>query len=151
MDPDLTAPLGAVWSGFIVFASMKKSSLKCTWLFAAWGEQWFSGRVLDSRLRGCGFRPHWRHSVVSLDKTLYPLLCTGSTQEVLSQHDWKIVDWDVKSQNKLYAADLKTDKILRTKNSSRIRLKHLFCHNRLVNSGWLIFHAFVVVRWHFQN
>ena len=27
MDPDQTAPLGAVWSGFIVFASMIKSSL----------------------------------------------------------------------------------------------------------------------------
>ena len=28
MDPDQTAPLEAVWSGFIVFASMIKSSVK---------------------------------------------------------------------------------------------------------------------------
>ena len=35
MDPDQTAPFGAVWSGFIVFASMIKSSLKCTWKYTA--------------------------------------------------------------------------------------------------------------------
>ena len=42
------------------------------------------------------------HCVVSLNKTLYPLLSTGSTQEdrKLSQHDWKIVDWNVKLQHK---------------------------------------------------
>ena len=36
------------------------------------------------------------HCVVSLTKTLYLLLSTGSTQEdrKLSWHDWKIVDWD---------------------------------------------------------
>ena len=28
-----------------------------------------SGRVLDSRPRGHGFEPHWRHCVVSLSKT----------------------------------------------------------------------------------
>ena len=33
----------------------------------------------------------------------YPLLSTGSTQEDLPQHDWKIVDWDVKNQNKQLA------------------------------------------------
>ena len=34
-----------------------------------------SGRVLDSKSRGCRFEPHWRHHcVVSLSKTLYPLL-----------------------------------------------------------------------------
>ena len=37
---------------------------------------------------------------MSLSKTLYPLLSTGSTQEDPSQHNWKIVDWDVKNQNK---------------------------------------------------
>ena len=52
--------------------------------------QWLSGRVLDSRSRGWGFKPHRRHCVVSLSKTLYPLLRTGSTQEDRSQHDWKI-------------------------------------------------------------
>ena len=33
------------------------------------GAQWLSGRVLDSRPRGCGFEPHPRHCVVSLSKT----------------------------------------------------------------------------------
>ena len=33
MDPDQTAPFVAVWSWFILFASMKKSSLKCTWIY----------------------------------------------------------------------------------------------------------------------
>ena len=28
------------------------------------GAQWLSGRVLDSRPRGCGFEPHRRHWVV---------------------------------------------------------------------------------------
>ena len=35
MDPDQTAPFGADWSGFILFASMKNSSLKTTWVYAA--------------------------------------------------------------------------------------------------------------------
>ena len=34
--------------------------------------------------------------IVSLSKTLYPLLSTGSTQEDPSQHDCRNVDWDVK-------------------------------------------------------
>ena len=50
------------------------------------GSQWLSSTVLDSRSRGCGFEPYLRHCVVSLSKTLYPLL----SQE----------DWDVKNQNK---------------------------------------------------
>ena len=36
---------------------------------------------------------------MSLSKTLYPLLSTGSTQEDLSPRDRKIADWDVKIQN----------------------------------------------------
>ena len=36
------------------------------------GAQWLSGRVLDSRRRGCGFEPHWRHCVVS--KNINPRL-----------------------------------------------------------------------------
>ena len=35
-----------------------------------------------------------------LSKILYLLLSTGSMQEDQSQHDWKIVDWDIKNQNK---------------------------------------------------
>ena len=33
-----------------------------------------SGRVLDSRPKGHGFEPHWRHCVVSLSKNIYPSL-----------------------------------------------------------------------------
>ena len=33
------------------------------------GAQWVSGRVLDSRPRGCRFEPHRCHCVVSLSKT----------------------------------------------------------------------------------
>ena len=35
VDPDQTAPMGAVWSGSIVFATMIKSSLKSTWIYAS--------------------------------------------------------------------------------------------------------------------
>ena len=35
---------------------------------------------------------------MSLSKTHLFLLSTGSTQEDLSRHNWKIVDWDVKNQ-----------------------------------------------------
>ena len=41
-----------------------------------------SGRELFSL--GCGFEPHRGHSVVSLSKTHYSLLNTGSTEEDLS-------------------------------------------------------------------
>ena len=33
------------------------------------GAQWLSGRVLDSRLRGCRFEPHRGHCFVSLSET----------------------------------------------------------------------------------
>ena len=45
-----------------------------------------SGRVLDLGSRDCGFEPHWKHCIVSLSKTLYPLLSTGSIGEDLSRH-----------------------------------------------------------------
>ena len=32
--------------------------------------QWLSGRVLD--LKGRGFKPNWRHYVVSLSKNINP-------------------------------------------------------------------------------
>ena len=38
------------------------------------GAQWRSGRVLDSRLKGSGFKPHQRHCVVSLSKNINPSL-----------------------------------------------------------------------------
>ena len=43
------------------------------------GAQWLSGRALDSRQKGRGFEPHWRHCVVSLSKNINPSL-------VLVQH-----------------------------------------------------------------
>ena len=36
--------------------------------------QWLSGRVLDSRLRGCGFEPHQRHCAMSMSKNINPRL-----------------------------------------------------------------------------
>ena len=37
------------------------------------GAQWLSGRVLDSRLRGCGFEPHRHHCVVVLEQDTFIL------------------------------------------------------------------------------
>ena len=34
------------------------------------GAQWLSGIVLDARRRGGGFKPHMRHCVVSLSRSL---------------------------------------------------------------------------------
>ena len=44
-----------------------------------------------------------RLCVVSLSKTLYPLLSTGSAQEErkTSLHDWKIADWGLEHQHLL--------------------------------------------------
>ena len=59
---------------------------------------------LDWGSKCCYFGTHPRQNrcIVSFSKILYPLLSTGSTQEgrKLSRHDWKIVDCDVKHQNK---------------------------------------------------
>ena len=33
------------------------------------GAQWLSGRVLDSRPKGCGFKPHRHPCIVILSKT----------------------------------------------------------------------------------
>ena len=42
--------------------------------------QWLGGRVLDLRLRGCGFEPHRCHCVVSLSKKHY--LCLVLVQPI---------------------------------------------------------------------
>ena len=44
------------------------------WVLKRMGAQWLSGRVLDSRPRGGGFKPHRRHCVVSLSKNINPSL-----------------------------------------------------------------------------
>ena len=38
------------------------------------GAQWLSGKVFDSRPRGRGFEPHWRHCTVPLSKNINPSL-----------------------------------------------------------------------------
>ena len=55
-------------------------------IWASMGAQWLSSRVLDAKLRGRMFEPHWRHCVVSLSKAHLSLLSIGSTQEDLSRH-----------------------------------------------------------------
>ena len=52
--------------------------------FVSRGVERLSGRVLNPRSWGCGLEPHWRHCIVSLSKTLYPLHSTGSNQEELT-------------------------------------------------------------------
>ena len=46
-----------------------------------------SGKVCDSRLRDCRFEPHRPHCIVSLSKTPYSLLGTGSNQEDPFRHN----------------------------------------------------------------
>ena len=60
------------------------------------GVWWLSGRVMEV----CGFKPRWRYCVVSLSKTLYPLLSTGSIKVDLYLHERKFVGWDEKNQSK---------------------------------------------------
>ena len=42
-----------------------------TWVYM--GAQWLSGRVLDSRPKGCGFEPHQRQYVVVLEQDTFIL------------------------------------------------------------------------------
>ena len=50
---------------------------------------------------GWMFETHRRICVVSLSKTLYPLLGTATQEDRKSSlHDWIIVDWDIKQQHK---------------------------------------------------
>ena len=52
-----------------LFLTVSWVGLQCVmWYFLILLSE-LSGRVLDSRLRGCEFEPHWRHRVVSLSKT----------------------------------------------------------------------------------
>ena len=58
------------------------------------------GRLLIWRSKGCLLEYiHWRsHCAVSLSGTLYLPLSIDSTHEDQSWCDWKMVDWDIKSQ-----------------------------------------------------
>ena len=55
LDLNLSITNGIVSSKFMINGGMEA--------------QWLSGRVLDSRPRGRGFEPHWRHCVVVLEQT----------------------------------------------------------------------------------
>ena len=53
------------------------------------GAQWLSGRVLDSRPKGCGIEPHRRHCIVSLSKNINPslvLVQPRKTERLLMGH-----------------------------------------------------------------
>ena len=56
------------------------------------GAQWLISRVLDSRPRGRGFEPHWRHCVVIFEYWFNP----GRPVSV----KLKDCSWDVKNQIK---------------------------------------------------
>ena len=89
MNPDQTAPLGAVRSGSILFAIWSTEELK-------------QMREQATKVVTGGEKALTNHYVVSLYKTLYPLLSTGSTQKdrKSSRHGQKITDWDVKHATK---------------------------------------------------
>ena len=89
-------------NGHVLFSTCKCYSGKINpkWITHRYrGELCLSGRVLEVRLRGCGFETNRRHCIVSLSMTFFPLFNTGSTREI-SRHDWKIVDLDIKHQHK---------------------------------------------------
>ena len=46
------------------------------------GAQWLSGRVLDSRPRGRGIEPHWRHCFVALGQDIF-FLASGLSERLL--------------------------------------------------------------------
>ena len=66
----------AVSSNYFIFSILNSvyTSEEC----GAW---WLSGRVLDLRSIDGRIEPHQRHCIVSLSKTHYPLLSTGSNHE----------------------------------------------------------------------
>ena len=58
----------------------------------------FIGRVLDFSLMGCRFESHRRHCIVSLSKTLNPLLIVMVQNRKHPGITEKIADLDVKHQ-----------------------------------------------------
>ena len=56
--------------------------ISCVILTGAIGDMELSGSVINLRLRGCWFEPHRMHCVVSISKTLYPLLSTVRTKKI---------------------------------------------------------------------
>ena len=66
--------------------------------------QWLSCRVLNRGSKGCSFEWHNRVLPLFCPWARHFIHCfndsTSSTQENPFRHDWKLVDWDVKNQNK---------------------------------------------------
>ena len=54
----------------------------------------------DRRVASLSFTPGGVSVLCPLSKTLYLLLNTSAPQEDSSQHDKKIVDWDIKNKKK---------------------------------------------------
>ena len=54
-------------------------------------------RVLDSSSRGCGFKPDQSHCIVSLSKTLYPLLVLVKPRNTRPHMPDVLLVWDVKN------------------------------------------------------
>ena len=73
---DVQTHLRFCWSTmpYVTDSYMYWSKLFSYYMYIWQGAQWLSGRMLDSRLRGCGCESHQRHCVVSLSKNIYPSL-----------------------------------------------------------------------------
>ena len=59
-----------ILTGNAILQSLKADAfdIQLCFQFSFGGAQWLSGRVLDSRPRGCGFEPHRSQCVVSFSK-----------------------------------------------------------------------------------
>ena len=64
--------LCCIWTGICYNHGVKYDNFFFFFFFL--GAQWLSGRVLDSRPKGRGFEPHWRHCGVSFSKKINPSL-----------------------------------------------------------------------------
>ena len=113
--------ISAVWSRVLFPENVLKKPIKAWYFHKKWdfysttqkkmapcsetceGRDWGAcgsvGRVLKWGLLVSQSHCQQSHCVVSLSQTVYPLLITGSTQVIIPT-GWKIVDWDVKHQNK---------------------------------------------------
>ena len=69
-------PCNSLTLKYRLFIPMDPNSILLMHLYISHGEglQWLSGRVLDSRQKGCGFEPDRHHCVVSLSKNINPSL-----------------------------------------------------------------------------
>ena len=60
-------------SNLLIFHFSKKGGKDQETIQSSTVTQWLSGRVLDSRPKGHGFEPHWRHCVVVLEQDTFIL------------------------------------------------------------------------------